>query len=575
MLTTRQQKKWVLADPAPEAYTERLRQHDIHPVLAQLLHRRGYQTPDDALNFLRYYDGDDNPFRLKGMVEAVYRLRMAIRYGEKIAVYGDFDCDGVTATALLTEALAKLGADVRPYIPDRVDEGYGLNSAALARLAEEGVKVVVTVDCGIRSLKEVADGTSYGLDMIISDHHSVGREVPDALAVINPKQKDCPYPEKMLAGVGLAYKIAQGLYMEAQRRKPDIAADWHPYDWLDLVAIGTVADIAPLTGENRALVTQGLARLNRPQRPGLQALYQEARITPGRVNTVTIGFVIGPRINAAGRLDSAMLAYNLLTAPDPMRAMPLARQLNELNRTRQEKTRAMQEVAEAAFPGDPADEPLLFAAHPEFEQGVVGLVASRLTEQYYRPSVVVQMGEEESHGSCRSIPEFNITEALDECAPLLERYGGHAAAAGFTVRNENIEELSEMLWGVAADHLAGLELLPRLDIDSELALCDATTALADALRVLEPTGEANPAPLFCTRNAKVVNRFTVGQEGQHLKLTLSDGQNELEAIAFRLGELVEHLPERVDVAYRLELDTWNGARRLQMHVEDIRPAEGA
>lgn len=576
MSTVQPQKKWIIAEPAPDIYVERLRKHDIYPTLATLLYRRGYETPDDALAFLQYYDGDDNPFRLKGMIEAVYRLRMAIRRGERIAVYGDFDCDGVTSTALLTEVLARLGADVCPYIPNRVDEGYGLNSPALKKLADDGVSVVVTVDCGIRSIKEVEDAKSYGLDMIISDHHSVGATLPDAYAVINPKQPGCAYPEKMLAGVGLAYKLAEALYMEGVRRKQKGLDEWHPADWLDLVAIGTVADIAPLTGENRELVRRGLRQLNHPKRPGLMALYQVAKIRPGLVNSVTIGFIIGPRINAAGRLKSAMLAYDLLTAPDAMRAMPLATELNNLNITRQEKTRAMQLIAESAFPGDPSDEPLLFAANPEFEQGVVGLVASRLTEQYYRPSVVVQMGEEESHGSCRSIPEFNITEALDQCADLLERYGGHAAAAGFTIRNENIQALSEALWDIAAEQLADRELAPRLDIDAELPLAEATIELADSLAVLEPTGEKNPAPVFCTRGARIVNRYAVGADGKHLKLTLSDdGVNQIEAIAFRLGELAESLPEYVDVAYQLEVDQWNGNRRLQCNVQDIRPAAGS
>src|SRR5690554_4838800 len=290
--TVQPQKKWIIAEPAPDIYVERLRKHDIYPTLATLLYRRGYETPDDALAFLQYYDGDDNPFRLKGMIEAVYRLRMAIRRGERIAVYGDFDCDGVTSTALLTEVLARLGANVCPYIPNRVDEGYGLNSPALKKLADDGVSVVVTVDCGIRSIKEVEDAKSYGLDMIISDHHSVGAELPDAYAVINPKQPGCAYPEKMLAGVGLAYKLAEALYMEGVRRKQKGLDEWHPADWLDLVAIGTVADIAPLTGENRELVRRGLRQLNHPKRPGLMALYQVAKIRPGLVNSVTIGFII-------------------------------------------------------------------------------------------------------------------------------------------------------------------------------------------------------------------------------------------------------------------------------------------
>lgn len=573
-VSARRQRLWTVATPAPEEYVNQLGEHDLDPVLAHLLYQRGFTTPADAFGFLGHYAEDDNPFRLKGMVEAVFRLRMAIRNGEPIAVYGDFDCDGVTATALLTQALALLGADVRPYIPDRVDEGYGLNSPALKSLADAGVKVVVTVDCGIRAIQEVIDGTSYGLDMIVSDHHSVGREVPPALAVINPKQADCPYPEKMLAGVGLAYKIAQGMFMEAQRRgyRPEEA--WHPDDWLDLVAIGTVADIAPLRGENRTLVQRGLRRLNRPRRPGLQALYAEAGIKPGEVTSVTIGFVIGPRINAAGRLDSAMLAYDLLTAGDIYSATPLARELNQLNKVRQDKTSQMQALAEDAFPGDPADEPLLFAADPRFEQGVVGLVASRLTEQYYRPSVVVQVGDGESHGSCRSIPEFHITHALEQCDSLLERYGGHAAAAGFTVRNDNLEALSEALWEVAAGELADQELLPVLHIDAELPLPRATMELVQALQLLEPTGEANPSPLFMSGGVRIAGRFPVGREGQHVKLQLTDGNCTAEAIAFRWGEAIDELPEVIDVAYELEANTWNGSTRLQLNVRDMRPAGG-
>lgn len=574
MVSTRPRRKiWNIAPPAPASFVERMAEQGIHPVLAQVLYRRGFTTPEEARAFLSYYDEDDNPFRLKGMVEAIYRLRLAIRRKEPIAVYGDFDCDGVCATVLLVQVLQKLGAIVRPYIPDRVDEGYGLNSPALKKLAEEGVRVVVTVDCGIRSIHEVEDANTYGLDVIISDHHSVGSHLPPALAVINPKQEGCTYPEKMLAGVGLAYKMAQALYMEAQRRGYKGGEGWRPEDWLDLVAIGTVADIAPLRGENRYLVREGLKRLNDPQRPGLQALYGTAGIKPGRVDTVTIGFMIGPRINAAGRLRSALLAYDLLSAADQASAAPLAQQLDLLNQERQRKTLEMQAWAEENFAGDPEDEPLLFAADPRFEQGVVGLVASRLTEQYYRPSVVVQVGEHESHASCRSIPEFHITRALEACDDLLERYGGHAAAAGFTVLTENLEAVSERLWALAAETLAELDLVPTLEIDAELGLDQITLELAEALRRLEPTGEGNPPPLFATRGLLVKGRFPVGAEGQHLKLQLSDGITTVEAIAYRQGDQMESLAEVVDVAYHLEINEWNGARRVQLNLQDIRPAE--
>lgn len=567
-------KHWHIPQPVPQDTLDELAARGIHPVLAEILYRRGYETPDAALEFLSHYAHDDNPFRIKGMAEAVYRLRMAIRNDEPIAVYGDFDADGVCSTVVLTQALEKLGGKVRPYIPDRVDEGYGLNSPALRTLADEGVKVVVTVDCGIRSVQEVEDGNSYGLELIVSDHHSIGPTLPPALAVINPKQADCAYPEKMLAGVGLAYKMTQALFMEAQRRGYKKGLEWRPEDWLDLVAIGTVADIAPLVGENRALVQEGLKKLNRAERPGIKALYGAAGVRPGAINTVTIGFMLGPRINAAGRLRSAMLAYELLSTPEMSRAGQLAGQLDAVNVERQRKTEQMQAWAEEGMSGDPADEPLLFAADQRFEQGVVGLVASRLTERYYRPSVVVQVGAEESHGSCRSIPEFHITHALDECSNLLERFGGHAAAAGFTVRNENIEPLQERLFEVAADALADKELVPSLMIDAELTLDQITFELLDALGRLEPTGEANRPPLFAVRDVKIVDRRGVGAEGKHLKLSVSDGTVVAEAIAFRRGDLLNDLPERVDLACHLEDGEWNGQRRVQLNVQDFHPAGG-
>lgn len=564
-------KAWNLKPSVPADYVETLQQEGIHKVIAQVLYNRGYHTPEDALSFLGHYDRDDNPFHLKGMTEAVFRLRMAIRHKEPIAVYGDFDCDGVTSTVLLTEVLEKLGAIVRPYIPDRVDEGYGLNSPALENLANEGVRVVITVDCGIRSVKEVQDGISYGLDMIITDHHSVGQEVPPALAVINPKQSDCPYPEKMLAGVGLAYKVAQGLYMEASRRGYR-SNGWHPDDWLDLVAIGTVADIAPLRGENRMLVKRGLERLNTPQRTGLLALYEVAGIKPGSVDSMTIGFKIGPRINAAGRLEKAMIAADLLRETSSTRARDLAKTLNEINRERQSKTADMQTLAMESIPDEKPF--LLFARDARFEQGIVGLVASRLTEEHYRPSVVVQVGAEESHASCRSIPEFHITKALEQCSDLLIKFGGHAAAAGFTVANENIDLLQGRLQEIAHSQLGNLELRPTIDVDAELSLDEASFELINAMEELEPMGEANEAPTFITRKVRVKDVRAVGAEEQHLKLVLSNEDGPpVEAIAFRMGEHVDSLNGLVEIVYALEINEWNGRKSVQLRIIDLQPSE--
>lgn len=577
-------KHWNVAPEAPAPYCEALAQSGIHPIVAQVFFGRGYTDPTSVLEFLGLYQHTDDPFSIKGMDKTVERLLDAIGAGERIAVYGDFDCDGVTSTVLLTEVLRRLcGNDekvrqrITPYIPNRVDEGYGLNSPALKELAEKGYNVVVTVDCGIRSVQEVIDANAYGLDMIISDHHSIGPELPPAYAIINPKQDGCEYPEKGLAGVGLAYKIAQGLHIGAKARGYEGIDDWSPDEWLDLVAIGTVADIAPLKGENRLLVTKGLKLLNRPQRIGLRALYGVAGIKPGFVNAVTIGFMIGPRINAAGRLKSAYEAAKLLTAQDIQQAGKMAQELNMINITRQQKTRDMQERAEEMMPSI-GDMPLLFAAHNEFEQGVVGLVASRLTEQYYRPSVVVQIGEHESHGSCRSIPEFHITDALEHCADLLERFGGHAAAAGFTVRNENIDALRERLIEVAEDVLEGKDLAPALNIDGELPLKMCVAETATALEKLEPCGEANRTPVFMSRKVRICEKNRMGQEGKHLKLKVMDDgvlseSGLIEAIAFRMGDDFDNLPSYADIAYTLEINEWNGQRRVQLNIQDLRPVE--
>ncbi len=542
-------------------------------VLAQILFNRGYTSREAVQRFLAESAHPVDPWLLKDMDQAVNRLWRAIDEREPIAVYGDFDCDGVTATVLLTQALRLLGAvRVRPYIPDRVDEGYGLNTPALEKLYQEGYRVVVTVDCGIRSIQEVVDGNLLGLDIIISDHHSIGPRLPPALAVINPKQEGCQYPEKMLAGVGLAYKLVCALHDEGVRRGAEGIAGWHPQGWLDLVAIGTVADIAPLRGENRGLVREGLKLLNHPSRLGLRALYGAAGIRPGTITATTIGFAIGPRINAAGRLRTATLAGKLLSAVDPGEAEQLALELNALNQERQQKTLQMQSWAEENLTAEPAQEQLLFAADPRFEQGVVGLVASRLTEQYYRPSVVVQVGQYESHGSCRSIPEFHITQALDACHKLLERYGGHAAAAGFTIHNENLPALREQLTGIASSQLDGRDLQPTLSIDAEINLDQCNELLATALNMLEPCGEANPAPVFMTRNLQISSRRQIGADGKHLKLELNDGHLTVEAIAFRMGNSLDMLPEQIDVAYTLEVNEWNAQRRIQLNVQDIHPS---
>ncbi len=561
------EKRWHIKEPAPAGFFEQHR--GLNSVLLQVLHNREITRSNQVQAFLegQYLEPED-PFLLTDMQPAVERIGRAVRDEENVVVYGDFDCDGVTATVLLVEALRGLGLSrerVRPYIPDRVDEGYGLNEDALERLKkQQDASLVITVDCGIRSVREVQRANELGIDMIVTDHHSIGPVLPPALAVINPKREESRYPERMLAGVGIAYKLAQALRQAYPER-----AQFTDEQLLDLVAIGTVADIAPLLGENRKLVTEGLAVMNRGPRPGVAALKQIAGMGLHRVTAETIGFGLGPRINAAGRLAHAYSAARLLAANTRQDATHFAQELNQLNVRRQSLTRAQSALAETLI--DPEGY-ILIAADGEFTSGVVGLVASRLTDLYYRPAVVIEQGSRESRGSCRSIPEFHITHALDQLQELLVRHGGHAQAAGFTILNENLDAFFERLAAIAAEQLAGRELKPVLEVDAELALDEVDWALHGQLQRLEPTGEANPTPLFLSRNLRVVDSRTVGQDNSHLKLRVSDGEREMAAIAFRQGSWIGRMPSHIDLVYTIQSNVWNGQRELQLRAEDIRPA---
>lgn len=542
----------------------------IPGVLRRVLLSRGFTTYDQAKAFLEAHppEGTQNPFRLLDMEAAVDRLAYALRKGEPIVVYGDYDVDGVTATALLVSVLRGLGGQVHFYIPNRFDEGYGLHTEALQHLKDQGIRVVVSVDCGIRAVQEAEDARRMGLDLIITDHHHPGEVLPQAVAVINPKRSNDPYPEKHLTGVGLAYKLAQALM---QRLAPQRHASLR--DMLDLVALGTVADMAPLLGENRHLVRLGLHVLrNNLKRQGLFSLIQVAGLTPNRITSTHIAFILAPRLNAAGRLDTALTALRLLLTDNIWEAGQLALQLDNQNRRRQRLTETMLALAEALAVPDPEAPPwLLFAAHEDFHSGVVGLVAARLVEQYYRPAVVVEVGPEWSHGSCRSIPEFHITRALDACAHLLDRYGGHSAAAGFTIRTERLPELRACLTALAQEALAPYEdLRPELTIDAAIPLRDLTPDLLQQLRWLEPTGAGNPPATFLVSNVRVRRIERLGHDGQHARLILEDDTAVREALVF--GNAPMAFPPRMDVVGQVLTDVYNGTYRIKLQVLDWRPA---
>jgi single-stranded-DNA-specific exonuclease len=559
-------KRWVIAPPITSQADEALSK--FPPILKQIVFNRGLGTDAEARAFLKAEpNSNTDPFQLIGMGATVDRIRYALDHKEPIAIYGDYDVDGVTATALLVHVLQALGGDVRGYIPNRFDEGYGLNIEALDSLKADGIKLVITVDCGIRSPDEALHAQTIGLDLVISDHHHPdGENLPPAFAVINPKQHGDPYPDKDLAGVGIAYKIAEAL-ISTQHLALSLQLD----DLLDLVALGTVADLAPLIGENRVLVRRGLRQIRATKRQGLFSLAGVAEMKIEKVTAGSIGFILGPRLNASGRLESALASFELLTTTDFMRAGQLAQQLDTQNRQRQGLTRLIQEQAESIAMSEDPEAFLLFAAHEEFNPGVVGLAASRLTEIYYRPAIVAAKNAEETRGSCRSIPEFHITDALDQCRDLLVRHGGHAAAAGFTVKNGNLPELVTRLKAIAKDQLGGKDLRHTLSADMEVSLSDLNFDVLKHLQYLEPTGYGNPDAVFVSRNVKVKFSRTVGSDGKHLKLTLEDERGSVfDSIGFRMGHLKPTLPPRLDVLYRFEANEYNGRTSLQLNLKDVK-----
>lgn len=571
-----QPKRWSIAPPIPEDLQEKL---PYHKLLQQLLYNRGIVDAEMARVYVSTEGSLYDPFLLKDMEIAVERLHNALEKDESITVYGDYDADGVTATAMLVDFLSKLGSNVKSYTPDRFDEGYGLNKDAIREIAADGTDLMITVDCGIRSVSEIELAVELGLDVILTDHHLPGIVLPPAIAILDHKQEDDTYPEKLLCGAGIAYKLIEA-YLS---RYPygDLAAR----DWLDLVAVATVADIVPLTGENRALIKAGLNVIHEQKRIGLTALIRAAGQDPVNMKASHIAFGVGPRINAAGRIASARNAIDLLLTQDSHSASLLAQQLDDINVRRKDKTALVQELAEEDTNGEEGENLdqryLIFTVSPDFHMGVVGLAAGRLSERYYRPSVAGSVGERLTRASCRSIPEFHITRALDECADLFdeslgERYGGHAAAAGFTISNDKLPELEQRLTELATEDLAGRELIPTVQVDVDFNftyLIRNKRHIYKLVQLLEPTGTENQPVLFAARGLRVVNSFTVGKDKSHLRLKLSDGFTSEDAIAFRMGHLKDELPPYVDILFTLDENTYRGQTNFQIQVKDIREAE--
>ncbi len=562
------EQQWRLKRRSPSDLRERM--PGLDPVVARVLYARKIDTPAAVQAFLRADDAVGDPMEMADMPAALARIQYALEARERIIVYGDFDADGVCATALLVSGLRSLGANVGHYIPDRFDEGYGLNRDALEYLRDQGAQLVITVDCGVRSVAEAERAREIGLDLIVTDHHSLGSDLPPAVAVIDPKREDCAYPFKELAGVGLAYQLVSALYRAAAGSGGQV----EPVErYLDLVALGTVADVAPLLGENRTLVRRGLAVLGASERPGLRALIAASDLRPSDIDSQAIGFRLGPRINAAGRLATAQVAYDLMMTTDKAEAEAIAHRLDAINRERQELLARQLQLAREQL-GDGAGEMILIVQGPEYHEGIVGLIAGRLTEGLYRPSLVMKRNHDTATGSARSIETFHITKALDACKELLLRHGGHARAAGLTLPTHNLPALVSHLKQYAAAHLDASKLQRRFLVDAIVPLDEIHEGVPEALAALEPFGEGNPEPSLATLGLKLLSMRTCGQAGKHLRMEVSDGSRAVPVIAFRQGDMASRLRlgQSIDLVYRPTINEWRGQRSLQLSAHAIRPS---
>lgn len=556
------EKKWI-ARPRCAASPDVVKAFGLHPIVAEMMAARGVTDAATAERFLHAGLQDRyDPFLMKGMTAAVERIRAALAAEEKIVVYGDYDVDGITSTSVLLRCLRALGAQAEYYIPDR-QEGYGLHADALERLIAEGTRLIITVDCGISAV-DLIGAFRERVDIIVTDHHNPGAELPLAVAVLDHKQEGCGYPDKNLAGVGMAYTLCRALWQTL--RGDDYTAD------VELVALGTVADVVALTNENRIYVREGLRRMAHSQNEGLRALLDVCGIAHDAVTSERIGFSLAPRLNAAGRLAHAGLGVSLLMAQDRETAQKLAQQLFDLNGERQSKERALFAEAEERLAA--LGEEMSYALVVDGEgwhPGVIGIVASRLVERYYRPVVMISIDGDIGKGSCRSIPGFDIFRALSACADLLIQYGGHTQAAGFSVRKEHIPELRARLNRLAAETLTADDLIPVLEVERELKLSDINLDFITAVEMLEPFGEENPAPLFMTHGAQIAQIRRIGAERTHLKLQLVQDGVGCDAVGWGYGDRVSELfaGDRIGAVYALQKNEWQGQTTVQAVLRDL------
>lgn len=548
---------------------------DYHPIVLGLLKNRGISKKGEIKDFFEFnYEDLTDPLNISNMEKAVDRIAKAKEKKEKIFIFGDYDADGVTATALIFETLENLGfKNVSVYIPDRQAEGYGINETALKHLKKLKTDLIITVDCGISNWKEIKKANELGMNVIITDHHSIPEKLPEAFCIINPNLENSGFAAKDLAGVGVAFKLAQALYKKMDPKNID-RLKW----LLDIIGIGTIADCVPLLFENRILAKYGLLVLSKTRRIGLQEMFKVGRIIISEndmPDVHKVAFQIAPRINAAGRMDHASVSFNLLLEKNQAKARNLALEVEGRNQERQKVTaeiyREVQILAQNLF----KDKKFIFAENEHWPVGILGLVAGKITEEFKKPSIILQKQEKEYVGSLRSIPEVNIVECLRECSDLTVKFGGHSQAAGVTILHENIGKFYKKLSEIVEKKLKGKEIVSVLDIDMEISSEDIDWEFMSELKKMEPFGQGNPEPVFLVKNMVIADLRVCGNGSKHLKLSLkgeSGGPKIFDSIGFGFGDRFPNIKkgDKIDIVFNLKEDSWNGSKKIQFNLIDLR-----
>jgi single-stranded-DNA-specific exonuclease len=571
--------RWNFIEPNLELQESFSKGLGISTITAQLLINRGIDNLDSAGNFINStLNSFHDPYQMKDMDKAVQRIIHAIKSKEKIFIYGDYDVDGITATSLLILFFRELNVDASYYIPKRAGEGYGLNLNAISRIKEQGGKLIITVDCGITAVKEAKALKEMGLDLIITDHHQLSSNLPEAVAILHPGQEDCNYPFKSLAGVGIVFKLIKSLrraFKEIgllQEKIPNLRKH------LDLVSLGTIADIAPLLGENHIIAKYGLKEISRTDKAGLKALKTIVGVNGRDVTVTDVGFLIGPRINAAGRLGAADAAVRLLTTENEDEAFEIARHLDSENRKRQliqdDILREVRVMIESQRHSENSRAIILSSSN--WHLGVIGIVASKIVEEYNKPTILISVDGEYGKGSARGIPSFHLYESLQKCGDFLVDFGGHKYAAGLTIKSEMIDKFKEYFQKVAAEALNTDDCIPQIDIDVSIGLAELDYTLTEEINRIGPFGQSNPPPLFCSRGVEVSGEpVVIGKNNGHIRMDVDDGSEIMEVVGFNFSYLIDRIDygSKYDIVYTPIINNWKGNKRIQLKLVDIKKSD--